>query len=211
MPGLSYQFKWNSKVLLRQIYRKFVFLWMLSEQRWVIYDDEICDCLLFRKVILYSREENKCMSSVTIVIITCQQAYLHIACGFMTQGNSTFMTLLLFRGEENCSPSTTRALRCSVSGCKVLLLLSSWHLGKCGPPPDIPGALLVSETNKTEFESNESLKYSCRPGYIRATSGTAIYCEAKGTWTVTISCVSKYRHLFFSLMHLPVLEHWLGL
>ncbi|XP_050003610.1 C4b-binding protein alpha chain isoform X5 [Alexandromys fortis] len=63
--------------------------------------------------------------------------------------------------------------------------------GKCGPPPDIPGALLVSETNKTEFESNESLKYSCRPGYIRATSGMTIYCEAKGTWTVTISCVKK--------------------
>lgn len=63
--------------------------------------------------------------------------------------------------------------------------------GKCGPPPDIPGALLVSETNKTEFESFEFLKYSCRPGYIRATSGTAIYCEAKGTWTVTISCVKK--------------------
>ncbi|KAH0507286.1 C4b-binding protein alpha chain [Microtus ochrogaster] len=62
--------------------------------------------------------------------------------------------------------------------------------GKCGPPPDIPGALLVSETNKTEFESYEFLKYSCRPGYIRATSGQTIYCEAKGTWTVTISCVS---------------------
>ncbi|XP_057625999.1 C4b-binding protein alpha chain [Chionomys nivalis] len=63
--------------------------------------------------------------------------------------------------------------------------------GKCGPPPDIPGALLVTETNKTEFESFEFLKYSCRPGYIRATSGQAIYCEAKGTWTVTISCVKK--------------------
>ncbi|XP_075843934.1 C4b-binding protein-like [Microtus pennsylvanicus] len=63
--------------------------------------------------------------------------------------------------------------------------------GKCGPPPDIPGALLVSETNKTEFESFEFLKYSCRPGYIRATSGQTIYCEARGTWTVTISCVKK--------------------
>lgn len=59
---------------------------MLSEQRWVIYDDEICDCLLFRKVILYSREENKCMSSVIIIIITYQQAYLHIAHGFVTWG-----------------------------------------------------------------------------------------------------------------------------
>ncbi|CAO2636745.1 C4b-binding protein alpha chain, partial [Lemmus lemmus] len=64
-------------------------------------------------------------------------------------------------------------------------------LGKCGPPPDIPGALLVSETNKTEFESYEFLKYSCRPGYIRTTSGQAIYCESGGTWTVTISCIKK--------------------
>ncbi|CAO2636747.1 C4b-binding protein [Lemmus lemmus] len=63
--------------------------------------------------------------------------------------------------------------------------------GKCGPPPDIPGALLVSETNKTEFESYEFLKYSCRPGYIRTTSGQAIYCESGGTWTVTISCIKK--------------------
>lgn len=63
--------------------------------------------------------------------------------------------------------------------------------GKCGPPPNIPGALLVSETNKTEFESYEFLKYSCRPGYMRTASGQAIYCGADGTWTNTISCIKK--------------------
>lgn len=60
------------------------------------------------------------MSSV-VIIATHQQAYLHIARGFVTQGDSTLtiFLLLLFRGEENCSPSTTKALRCSVSGYNV--------------------------------------------------------------------------------------------
>lgn len=33
--------------------------------------------------------ENKCTPSVIIIIATYQQAYLHIARGFVTQGDST--------------------------------------------------------------------------------------------------------------------------
>ncbi|XP_005079951.1 C4b-binding protein alpha chain [Mesocricetus auratus] len=63
--------------------------------------------------------------------------------------------------------------------------------GKCGPPPDLPGALLVSETNQTDFESKTVLKYSCRPGYSRASSSQTVYCTSWGNWHITISCVKK--------------------
>uniref|UniRef100_A0A8C2LVY4 Complement component 4 binding protein n=1 Tax=Cricetulus griseus TaxID=10029 RepID=A0A8C2LVY4_CRIGR len=63
--------------------------------------------------------------------------------------------------------------------------------GKCGPPPDVPGALLVRETNQTDFESQTLLKYSCRPGYSRASSSQTIYCTSGGSWRISISCVKK--------------------
>ncbi|GAB1285384.1 Zona pellucida sperm-binding protein 3 receptor [Apodemus speciosus] len=63
--------------------------------------------------------------------------------------------------------------------------------GKCGPPPDLPYALPVSDTNQTDFESHTSLKYNCRPGYTRATSSQTIYCSSSGEWRISISCVKK--------------------
>ncbi|XP_042114008.2 C4b-binding protein alpha chain isoform X4 [Peromyscus maniculatus bairdii] len=63
--------------------------------------------------------------------------------------------------------------------------------GKCGPPPDLPDAMPVSETNQTDFESSTSLKYICRPGYSRASSNQIIYCEPDGKWRIDIACVKK--------------------
>ncbi|XP_037067347.1 C4b-binding protein alpha chain isoform X2 [Peromyscus leucopus] len=63
--------------------------------------------------------------------------------------------------------------------------------GKCGPPPDLPDAMPVSEMNQTDFESSTSLKYICRPGYSRASSSQAIYCKPDGKWRIDIACVKK--------------------
>lgn len=63
--------------------------------------------------------------------------------------------------------------------------------GKCGPPPDLPDAMPVSETNQTDFESSTSLKYICRPGYSRASSNQIIYCKPDGKWRIDIACVKK--------------------
>ncbi|XP_051060048.1 C4b-binding protein alpha chain isoform X2 [Phodopus roborovskii] len=63
--------------------------------------------------------------------------------------------------------------------------------GKCGPPPDVPGAFPERETNQTDFASRTVLRYSCRPGYSRATSSHVIYCAHGGDWQIGISCVKK--------------------
>ncbi|XP_052592651.1 C4b-binding protein alpha chain [Peromyscus californicus insignis] len=63
--------------------------------------------------------------------------------------------------------------------------------GKCGPPPDLPDAMPVSEMNQTDFESSTSLKYSCRPGYSRASSNQIVYCKPDGKWQIDIACVKK--------------------
>ncbi|XP_052056456.1 C4b-binding protein alpha chain-like [Apodemus sylvaticus] len=63
--------------------------------------------------------------------------------------------------------------------------------GKCGPPPDLPYALPVSDTNQTDFESYTSLKYNCRPGYMRSASSQIIQCRPSGEWHISISCVKK--------------------
>ncbi|XP_051004158.1 C4b-binding protein alpha chain [Acomys russatus] len=63
--------------------------------------------------------------------------------------------------------------------------------GKCGPPPDLTYAFPESETDQTDFESHTVLKYSCRPGYSRATSSQTIFCRPEGEWHISINCVKK--------------------
>ncbi|OBS63759.1 hypothetical protein A6R68_07702, partial [Neotoma lepida] len=76
---------------------------------------------------------------------------------------------------------------------KMTFIAALWVavFGKCGPPPDIPGAMLVSEMNQTDFESRTILKYSCLPGYSRATSSQTISCNPDGKWHINTVCVKK--------------------
>lgn len=105
---------------------------------------------------------------------------------------------------------------CRVSGPTLFQMTFTAALwvavfGKCGPPPDLPYALPASEMNQTDFESYTNLKYNCRPGYSRASSTQTIFCRPSGEWKISISCVSKYQHLFFSLVQLSVLKSCLRL
>lgn len=96
--------------LLRQIYRNF---WHFIDAFWAEMGNtgyEIYDCVLFRKIILYSREGTKCIPFIIIVVIIYQQTYVYISHELMTQGNSTFM-IFLIRGGKNCFPSTIIALK----------------------------------------------------------------------------------------------------
>ncbi|XP_034368813.1 C4b-binding protein alpha chain [Arvicanthis niloticus] len=85
---------------------------------------------------------------------------------------------------------------CRVSGPTLFQMTFTAALwvavfGKCGPPPDLAYAMPASQMNQTDFESYTTLKYNCRPGYIRATSSQTVDCRPSGKWQINISCVKK--------------------
>uniref|UniRef100_A0A8C3VIE5 Complement component 4 binding protein alpha n=1 Tax=Catagonus wagneri TaxID=51154 RepID=A0A8C3VIE5_9CETA len=65
-------------------------------------------------------------------------------------------------------------------------------LGKCGPPPYLQFASLISELNETEFETGTNLNYNCRPGYRKAISRNSfLTCDSRGTWSYKEFCVKR--------------------
>ncbi|KAM8816339.1 C4b-binding protein alpha chain isoform 2-T2 [Rhynchonycteris naso] len=67
-------------------------------------------------------------------------------------------------------------------------------LGDCGPPPYLSFALPINELNQTNFKPGTSLKYTCRPGYIRTTSSRypTVNCKIGGTWQYSVFCTKRH-------------------
>ncbi|XP_039737637.1 C4b-binding protein alpha chain isoform X2 [Pteropus medius] len=74
----------------------------------------------------------------------------------------------------------------------LVTALLSTVLGDCGPPPYLNFASPINEFNETNFKTGTSLKYTCRPGYIKTGSRNQfVTCDSRGTWHYSDFCVKR--------------------
>ncbi|PNJ00355.1 C4BPA isoform 1 [Pan troglodytes] len=65
-------------------------------------------------------------------------------------------------------------------------------LGNCGPPPTLSFAVPVDITlTETHFKTGTTLKYTCRPGYVRSHSTQTLTCNSDGEWVYNTFCIHK--------------------
>ncbi|XP_012590260.1 PREDICTED: C4b-binding protein alpha chain [Condylura cristata] len=73
----------------------------------------------------------------------------------------------------------------------LLAALAATALGTCGPPPSLPLAFPTTQVNTTSFMVGQTVKYSCRPGYVRTSSSMVASCQPSGEWVTTVDCTKK--------------------
>ncbi|XP_058525103.1 C4b-binding protein alpha chain [Ochotona princeps] len=63
--------------------------------------------------------------------------------------------------------------------------------GDCDSPPYLSFASPINELHKTEYKTGESVRYTCRPGYGRASSKQYLTCTSRGLWEYDTFCIKK--------------------
>lgn len=73
----------------------------------------------------------------------------------------------------------------------LVAVLSAPVTGDCDPPPYLIFASPTNELYKTEYRTGETVKYTCRPGYGRASSKQLLTCTSRGLWDYDTFCIKK--------------------